>query len=220
MTIFLLALNGYVIDPESPQVPDMALTQNSQKLPEFNNENYGEYDVALAINRGFFNRIVQLSFNRGYFNTFKVEGEDKPIELSQVPIIKFEKINGKTRAKLDLQIQYKVAGIQSIFVRNPIKIDFDLILDFNRLADGKTQIVVDAVDMDSVNVDKRYIRMFASRVRKAVKDKFQGIELKGMELVDELPIPESIVGVPLEIVGSHWDKNGYIMMLLDIGFER
>lgn len=215
-----VGLNGYVIDPEKPQAPNLALTQNSQNLPEFSNENYGEYDVALAINRGFFNRIVQLSFNRGYFNIFEVEGEDRPIKLSQVPAIKFENKNGQTRAKLDLQIEYKVTGIQSVFVKNPIKIDFDLVLAFKQLEDGRIQIVVDGVDMDSVNVDKRYIRMFTSKVRKAVKERFQDVDLKGMELVDELPIPESIVGVPLKVVGSHWDKNGYIMMLLDIGFER
>lgn len=217
---FFLGLNGHVKDPERPQAPHLSLTQNSQRLPKFENEEFGSYDVALSINRGFFNRIVQLSYNRGYFNYFDVEGEDKPIKLSQVPTIKIFEKNGKAKAKLDLQIQYKVTGIQSVFVKNPIKIDFDLDLAFKQLPNGTVQIVVDGVDMDSVNVDKRYIRMFAGKVRKAVKERFKDVDLKGMELVDELPIPESIVGVPLKVVGSHWDKNGYIIMLLDFGFER
>ena len=215
-----LGLNGHVSDPLRPQAPQLALAQNAQKLPDFENESFGDYDVALSINRGFFNRIVQLSYNRGYFNTFDVEGEDEPIKLSQVPIIKIFEKNGKAQAKLDLQIEYKVTGVQSVFVKNPIKIDFDLDLAFKHLADGRVQIVVDGVDMESVNVDKRYIRMFTDKVRNAVKDRFKEVDLKGMELVDELPIPSSIVGVPLKIVGSHWDKNGYIMMLLDIGFDR
>ena len=153
-------------------------------------------------------------------HAFDVEGEDEPIKLSQVPIIKIFEKNGKAQAKLDLQIEYKVTGVQSVFVKNPIKIDFDLDLAFKHLADGRVQIVVDGVDMESVNVDKRYIRMFTDKVRNAVKDRFKEVDLKGMELVDELPIPSSIVGVPLKIVGSNWDKNGYIMMLLDIGFDR
>ncbi len=215
-----LGLNGYVNDPVKPQAPDLAIAQNAQRLPDFKNESYGDYDVALSINRGFFNRIVQLSYNRGYFNTFEVEGEDDPIKLSQVPTIKIFEKNGKTEAKLDLQIEYRVTGVQSVFVKNPIRIDFDLDLAFKQLEDGRVQIVVDGVDMDSVNVDKRYIRMFTGKVRSAVKERFKEVDLKGMELVDELPIPSSIVGVPLKIVGSKWDKNGYIMMLLDIGFER
>lgn len=215
-----LGLNGFVEDPVKPNAPNLSFNQNSQKLPKFENQNYGEYDVALSINRGFFNRIVQLSYNRGYFNTVDVEGEKEPIKLSQKPTIKIFEERGKAQAKLDLQIEYTVTGLSSVFVKNPIRIDFDLDLAFKELDNGKVQIVVAGIDMDSVNVDSKYIRMFKKKVRKAVRDKFKAIDLKGMELVDELPIPESIVGVPLKVVGSHWDKNGYIMMLLDIGFDR
>src|SRR5690606_14442450 len=110
------------------------------------------------VNEGCINRIVQLSYFRGYFNSFETE-DGESYTISSIPEFKLKGASDTKPAKLGVELEYTVTGVGATLVNNPIRINFDMFLDFP-VEDGKVKIIATEIDMDSVHVDKKYIKRF------------------------------------------------------------
>lgn len=211
-----VGLDGFVRDPMAKTTERLASRLVSRELPSLRGHEKSNHDMLMTLNQGFINKIIQLSADRQYFSKVDLDnGESIPITKNPELIL-----NGSSRPHLALEIEYEVTGLQALFVKNPIRISFNMIVDFAIGANGKTQLVGRGVDMNSVNLPDRYIRMFASKVRSAVTEKIEEMQgnLNGMVIVDEFPIPSTLFGIDLNVTNASIDRAGH--MLIHIDFKR
>ena len=209
-----IGLDGFVRDPSMRNTPALGAGLVSRQLPKVQNPESLSHDLILSLNQGFINKIVQLSANRGYFKSVDLENGEKII-LSKVPTVR---IDSKTIPYLALEIEYTVTGLQAAFVKNPIRIAFNMNIAFEVDRNtGLTKMVSRGVDLNSVFLDSKYIRMFAGTVRSAVNDKIKEMQkdLDGFEIVDEFPIPASLFGLNLKTRKTQIDKSGHLLLYID-----
>lgn len=184
------------------------------------------HDFVLSVNEGFINRIVQLSYARGYFNDFTTAKGEK-YKIAKVPVFKLKNSGTDSPARLSVELEYTVTGVGAALVRNPIRINFDMKLDFP-VENGKTKIIATEIDMDSVHVDKKYIRNFlgiaswSGVVMPRVRNEFKEAQndVRGMVLADDFPLPDTMAGIPLYIKGTKVDPNGHLMIHIDTDFDE
>jgi hypothetical protein len=209
-----LGLGAVVDDPASVRDVDLPQKLTSLRHPNLDKANVEDYDISLALNQGLINRIVQLSAKRGYFKNMDI-GDGETIQIVGQPILNMKGKGEGKPATLSLEIAYHVEGFQSIAVRNPVHINFDLNLDFP--IDPKTkkiQMLATGVDMDSIFVDSKYIRFFKKKVRKAVREQIKDMQpsIKGMEIADEIPVPTDLGGLILDMEKTEINEAGYLMI--------
>lgn len=207
---------GVKIDDPSARKKHAPIPQHHSSLkPKLSQSREENYDVTIALNEGFINRIIQLTAYRGYFSNMDVGGGEK-ISLYYPPVFNLK----NKKPTLSVVIVYTVKGFQSIFVKNPIQIELDLELDFPM--DKRTKdigIVVSGIDLDSVNVDSKFINMMGGAVRKAAKERVKEMQgsLVGRVLADELPIPSDFGGIVLEKEAVDVNRAGYLMIYNNFG---
>jgi hypothetical protein len=209
-----IGLGAVVDDPASVREINLPLKHTSLKHPNLEKSEVENFDISLALNQGLINRIVQLSSIRGYFKNMDIGGGET-IKIIGAPVLNMKGKGKGKPATLSLEIEYKVTGMQSIAVKNPIHINFDLNLDFP--IDPKTKkvkMVATGVDMDSVYLDSKYIRFFKKKVRKAVKEELKKMQpsIKGMEVADEIPVPTDLGGLILDMEKTDINEAGYLMI--------
>lgn len=174
----------------------------------------GASDFIFSLNQGVLNRVIQLSSERGYFNEIALESGES-IKLVKTPYLNMKGTKG---IKMGLEIEYQVTGFAAVFVKNPIHINFDLNLAFPISEDGKVKMVVDSIDLESAKVEDKYIRLFGSKVRAAVKEKLAEVngDMKGYMLTDDIPIPDNLGGITLKKIATQIDKNGHLKIYSEI----
>lgn len=216
-----LGLDGFVRDPVAKTTPILARHLISRTEPNLANESGNGHDMFMSLNQGFVNKIIQLSAERGYFRQVDLDNGDV-IPMTKTPELI---LNGRGRPSLGIEIEYRVTGAQALFVRNPIRLSFNLLIDFEvDSRTGRTQLVGKGVDIDSLHLDDRYIRMFAGRVRSAARDTLRDMQkdLDGMVIVDEFPIPDSLFGLSLSAKRARMDQSGHMIIYInfdeDLGF--
>ncbi len=204
-------------DPSASKQRELPPSHHAQKQPNLKSAKEENYDLTIAVNQGFINRIVQLTAYRQYFSNMPL-GNGQTISLAYPPVFNLKGKNKKP--SLSVVISYTVEGLAAIAVKNPIQIEMDLLLDFP--IDQNTKrigIEVSGVDMSTVHVPDRFIRMMAGVVRNsAVKQvgKLQG-SIKGMKLAEELPVPTDFSGIILEKQDVEVNESGYLMIYTNYG---
>jgi len=220
--ILHVGLGGYVYDPKFRNdiaVPQDSVAQNPPLAQTFKNV---QFDLALAINQGLFNRMLQYGHRRMYFSNMKTKSGDK------LDLVTYPKVNmiGKGTAQkpvtMRISTKYPVTGIQKIFVRSPIEITMDLEVEFNKTADGKYPMTLKGIDVDTAHVPDKFIRIFKGLVRSQIKKKVVGISkaIKGMVLSENLPIPQELGGIKLKMKELKIDPNGHIVVFMNIDLEN
>lgn len=208
-----IGLDAFVTDPL--KTSDFRLTQNliASRMPVLQPNVSDKYDLALALNMGFVNKIIHLSANRGYFKNVELEDGEK-ILLTKTPTLKL----AQAKPVLSLEIEYRVTGLSAAFVKNPIRISFDMLVDFVVDKDGQVSLIGNGIDLDSVFLDSKYIRAFAGTVRKSAKSKIEEMQggLRGYVIADALPIPEALFGLPMIPKKAMIERNGYLLVFLDL----
>lgn len=185
--------------------------QHMAKAPaKLVNNKYPNADFVFSLNQGVLNRVIQLSSERGYFDSIALDSGES-INLTKIPYMSLAAGKGP---KMGLEIEYTVTGFSAVFVKNPIRISFDLNLAFPISKSGKVEMLIDSIDLDSVNVDSKYIRLFPSKVRAAVAEKLAEVngDMKGFMLTDDVPIPDDLAGLSLRKTATDIDKNGHLMI--------
>ncbi|MEK6626894.1 MAG: hypothetical protein AABY86_18160 [Bdellovibrionota bacterium] len=215
-------INGYVYDPkfrDDLSVPADLVAANAPAVTTFSGV---EFDLALSLNQGLINRMLQYGQRRKYFSNMKTKGGEK-LDLVTAPKLTLlgKGLNNKP-ATLTIISRYTVTGWQKIFVRNPIQIKMDLELDFTRTSDGKNPMVVKGIDINSGYVDSKYIRLFKKTVRNKMKDKLKVISeaVAGMVLSEDLPLPKELGGIPIQTKLTRIDPNGHLIVFMDLGLTQ
>lgn len=214
-----LTLDGYLKDKVKGAVAaDQSLMASRPPLGHRISTNS---DFVLSVNEGFINRIVQLSYNRGYFNEFDT-ADGETYKIAEIPKFKIKNSGDGVPPRLEVELEYTVTGVGAALVNNPIRINFDLKLDFP-VEDGQIKIIATDIDMDSVKVDKKYIRRFLGmmswsgvvmpQVRKRFKDAAK--DIRGLVLADEFPLPASMGGIPLFVRKTEIEPSGHLLIDID-----
>ena len=219
--------NSFIVDP---QKDDVALpSQPHMDTPaDLSGVDPSTYDIALSLDQSFVDRLLQLSFNRGYFAN--VKSGDTTIKLLQAPVISADPSGQKDHVKLHLSIENVVEAkgwTQSLkyflAIRNPLQVAFDM--DVKVVVDkenNRIQLVENQVDLDSMVVDPSFIKNgLTKQVIAGVKDYFAKnvntpLTTKPSELAN-LPMPKSIIGVPIHINTVEAQTNGHFVLYLSYG---
>jgi hypothetical protein len=100
----------------------------------------------------------------------------------------------------------------------------DMELDMTlRIEDGShgPKIVVEGIDTSSVKVDERTIRMFKGTVLKKVRDSIKEANdwyrTHEEALIDNLPIPPGVLGIPIRVKEIRAESTGYMVLYLEYG---
>lgn len=212
-------LKGFVLDPKYDRdldIPQNLLARAAPLAQTFAGE---EYDLALSLNQGFINRILQYSNRRGYFKKLEVSG-GQTLNLVEMPRLNFINKGGASNkpATLSIKTKYTLEGWKKIFIRNPLQISMDMEIVFTKNDRGQTQMVIAGIDLDSVNLPDRYIRVFKKTVRKNVRKMLADISrsVKGTVLSENLPLPTDIAGVGLTTLKTKIDPNGHLIIFMNV----
>ena len=218
-----LGLAGYVEDPaSSTYLPIRGMVQG-KGTPVLSGKYGKKYDVALALNQGLFNRVLQLSHQRGYFKKVPSGAKGEFIELVEAPVFRFDHHGARDHVKLRLVLNYWPTGLERVAIKGPMRIGFNLDARFARMPDGSTSILMDHLDKDSVEIDKNAIRFdfFEERVLKGVADRIdaenRGMKKSAKSLADHFPVPETLFGVPIVTNGFEVLPNGYLVLYTEFG---
>ena len=78
-------------------------------------------------------------------------------------------------------------------------------------------LVIESIDENSLILEDKYIRAFSGTVRSSARDtlKEYSKELRYYPLSENLPIPESIFGIPLKYNFYNIDAKGNIILYID-----
>ncbi|MBI2522290.1 MAG: hypothetical protein HYV97_17860 [Bdellovibrio sp.] len=215
-------LNGYVYDPkfrEDIGIPADLVAANAPAVTTFIGV---DFDLALSLNQGLINRMLQYGQRRQYFSNMKTKSGEK-LDLVTAPKLTLVGKGAANRpATLTILSKYTVTGWQKIFVRNPIQIKMDLELDFARTSDGKNPMLVKGIDINSASIDSKFIRLFKKTVRNKMKDKLKDISkaVSGMVLSEDLPLPKELSGIPISTKLTKIDPNGHLVVFMELGLTE
>ena len=213
------ALNSFIKDPResgSSALDDRHTGTWGAQVRSLDSKNF---DVAISLNQGMINRLLQLSRKRGYYNNIST-ASGATYNLVEQPMFDFKgRIPGSSLPPaLKLKILYNVDGFSSIAVNNPIQIEFELKVK-TVIKNGKVQLVTDGVVNDSVYVPRSAARweFLWPKVLSSAREQLQGMnsDLRGIVLSDELPLPTDVLGFPMTLTGSTIDPNGNILVFLN-----
>lgn len=217
-------LGAFVEDPTVEQKALPALERGLQ-APNFESSKGSKADIGIAINENLLNRALQLSFNRGYFDKIPLS-KDESIKLVSSPYIVLDGSKGANRAVLRLDVNYKLTNwvARNFAVRNPLHMKMNLVLRLVKTPKGM-KIVQEAIDLDSLWIDPASLRRWglSKTVYKGVKE-ILGKTNKGYKeneslLTEEVPLPEALYGVPLELKEFE-SKDGYMKLFLNLGGRK
>ncbi|HAZ12290.1 MAG: hypothetical protein A2X86_03545 [Bdellovibrionales bacterium GWA2_49_15] len=211
-------LNAFIKDPKYSTVPALDDRQTAFLGVQTRTLNRHAFDVAVSLNEGFINQLLQLSDRRGYYD-YTTTSDGTQYENVHRPQFALGGRTGLSNGLppiVKLKIKYNVTGVKQYAVNNPIEVEFDLKLRYP-IKNGKAQIVVDGVDRDSVYVAARFARfeILWPKVLEAAKDTLAGMDLSGMVLCDEIPVPTDLFGFPMRITHAEPDANGHILVFMD-----
>ena len=204
----LLGLDARFDDPTLSEKKPLSTQYLAEQSGNLLKGTYPNSDFIFSLNEGVLNRVIQLSTLRGYFDQIDLDSGEA-IKLVKTPYLSLK--NGK--GKMPLEIEYQVTGFSAVFVKNPIHIKFDLNLAFPVDNEGKISMQVESIDVNSSIVEDKYIRLFGSKVRSAVKDTLSEVnnDMKGYLLTDDIPIPDDLAGIKLQKIGTEID-NGHLLI--------
>lgn len=219
-------LNAYVEDPINTRSTPLR-TNGSKGVVSFNQLDPSKYDIGLSLDRSLINRILQLSYERKNFEKIE-QSNGSVLKLMAAPTMDYVKSPAgevikaqETFMKLRVSVENKP---KSMFLKNTIVVDFDIIAKVRQLSD-KTgmQLVLHSIDVDSMYLDDKYISLagalFKGKVREGVKDELR-TQSAGWKKTEEvipgsLPLPPEILGLKLDINKVTFDPNGHLVMYLD-----
>lgn len=218
-----LGLGGFFEDPEaSHDLPMRGLVQ-AKGAPALSGKYDGKYDIALALNQGLLNRVLQLSHERGYFRKVSSGKKGEFIRLADAPVFHFDHKGDREYVKLDLAVDYEPKGMEKVAIKGPLRVGFTMNVRLQRTANGGTAMIKDGLDQDSIRIDKSAIRFkfFEERVIKGVQEKIaaESLDMKKnpKALVDRFPVPEALFGVPIVTSAFEVLPGGYLVIYSEFG---
>lgn len=218
-------LSAFVEDPLNYKSTP-AKSAKSRGTPPFNVVSTSEYDIGLSIDRALINRILQLSYERKNFEKIQ-QSDGSSLKLRAAPSIDFVSPPAgafvaptETFIKLHVSVENEP---DSIFLKDTIVVDFDIIAKLRQKADNSgMQMVLYSIDLDSVWLDPAYIsfagKLLKGKVISAIKDQLK--KKSSMWKINEeaipgvFPLPPKILGLNLDIQRVLMAQEGHLVMFL------
>lgn len=229
-----ISLKAFVEDPKNPRSRPLT-GASSRGLPHFSDINNSSYDIAMSLDRGMINRILQLSFERKLYENIDI-GDGKTLKLMTAPTVDFVNYAPPTPDSAFLKIKTKVKvpkgsvkGIDKLALKDNFEVAFELIA---KLRKSKTQpgleIQLFSIIERSVVLDESYIRgighLMKEKVKKSVREKLMEIAKEWQKtenlIPGTLPLPPEILGIKLDIRKLRLDPKGHIVMFLTYAQEQ
>lgn len=215
-----VALGVSINDPSRSRQSPYFGRREGAAWPALNLIQPSEYDIALSLNLDLINRLLQLSFERGYFDDIVLDS-GASLKIVNVPHFVVDPKLASDRAKLHIRAAQKVKGFQKVAVRSPLEFEADIEVKLVRTEEGALAVELARIDEHSITVDDRYIKMGLFRsavlgsVHRKVRAANQSLAAKPKRLVDQLPIPQELAGVPIRIKAFQSDRNGHLVIYVE-----
>ncbi len=229
--VLALELAAYIEDPSrrSPRPEASAMARGAANLAGTDPKTY---DLAMTINRGLINRILQLSHGRGYFDRLDL-GDGETIKLWKAPTVDLDPSAGNSprefaQLRASIGVESEVSGfMESLATSGPVRVTFDI---YGRIYPNPTggkglRVRADRIDVASVRVERSSLSwigaIFSGSVESAARKKVQAaaaqLAAKPAEIPADIDLPPEFFGQRLQPKGLRVDRNGHLTMLLDFG---
>jgi hypothetical protein len=225
-------INTFIEDPLSNQHVALPTAARAKSAPNLSAIDPSTYDIALQVDEGFINRLLQLSYLRGYFNSINEAG-GKPLHLVVAPTITADGTTAADQLKMHIVLDYTndPTGLltklfENLFIEKVLRLTFDMAVYVK--SDTKTGEVIlqeGPIDVNSVSVDPSGIKLPGSLVHGKVMDAIQSTMTKFNQdlavtpstLTTPLIVPNSIGGIPIVLKTVQADPSGNIMVYVEYG---
>ncbi|MCX7979294.1 MAG: hypothetical protein N2578_09860, partial [Bdellovibrionaceae bacterium] len=180
------------------------------------------YDIALSVDRGLINRILQLSFHRQNFSQVSA-GDGTFMRLTQAPVVDFMPQPPGTspwEAWMKIRIAPEIEP-DSIAFKKKIVAEMDVHAVLRRSEQKKGfEIVLRKIDLDSVYIDPSYFSfiggMFKGLVMDGVRRRIAKTNRSWSQVENVLPgvldLPPALMGIKLDVIRVTMDPRGHLVM--------
>jgi hypothetical protein len=230
-----LKMSAFVEDSQSQMNIPLPSQDRAKSPPNLSAVDPSTYDIAMQLDEGFVNRLLQLSFLRGYFTSIPEPGSP-PIKMVTAPLLMADGTTSPDMAKLHLTILYEdIPGSNAknffqkelnkletaLVIDNPLEISFDMEVKIQVDPTTNTVVLIEGpIDTDSGTIDPKYIKIqkFKSNVmealKKALTEHNAAVQMTPSILTNPIAVPQSIAGVPIKINDVQADPSGNFMLYL------
>lgn len=228
-----IQLKAYVEDTLNPN-SSLIAANGSRGPTRMTDLPVDEYDIAMSIDRGMINRILQLSFERRLFENLQV-GPQGSMQLTSVPTVDFitpppgaPLYRGEAYLKIFVKARVPegtVVGINKLGLKDGFETSFELVAKMRKVPykTSGVEILLYDIDLNSVWVNPNDMtwlgrNMLKGKVLRGVKEELGKIasawKTKEEKLPGVLPLPPEIIGIKLEIDHMVLVPTGHLVMYL------
>ncbi|MBS1969769.1 MAG: DUF2785 domain-containing protein [Bdellovibrionales bacterium] len=224
-----ISLAAYAEDPVNPNV-NLAPGMGSRGVPTLNHLPVANYDIAMTLDRGLINRILQLSFLRKNFEKIP-QSDGTSLKLTEAPLLDYITPPAATTDKetyLKLKVSVEVEPHKPLWLDDKVILSFDLVCKLRRSQKGDEgmEIAQQYIDTNSVVMDKKYLTIagkiaegLGGQVTKGIKEELKTRSkdwVKNNETIPgSLDLPPAFLGMKLDIQKVTMDPNGHLLMYLN-----
>lgn len=231
-----IKLNAFVEDSNRPYL-SITPSLNAKGTLSLNRVNPADYDIALAIDRGFINRMLQLSYLRGVFNGMAID-KTKPngpkMDLTRQPEFQYvatpvgaPQAPGITYLKMVTTARIHKGFLQGMkqkaALKEPFEVDLAVVVKMMKDKYGQILLYYYGIDANSVNIKPEYLTgigsLFDGTVRKEAIAALEQVAAdwratNALVSGDPLPIPTEVGGIRLEPQTISFDPSGHLVMYM------
>lgn len=223
-----ITLAAYAEDPVNPNVT-LAPGTAARGAPSLNLLPQTSYDIAMTLDRGLINRILQLSFLRKNFEKIP-QSDGTSLKLTAAPTLDYVSPPAKTSDKetyLKLRVSIETEPNKPFWLEDKIVLAFDLIAKL-RPAQGAEgmEIAQQYIDTNSLSMDSKYLTLagkiaegLGGKVTKGIKEELQTRSKDWVKNNEKIPgtldLPPAFLGMKLDIQKVTMDPKGHLVMYLN-----
>lgn len=222
----MVGLSAFIDDPKARNPRAQVSRLQVKEAPALDHLNATTYDVALTISEDLVNRLLGLGYQRGYYPTLAVPG-DQPLELLQAPEFRFTRGTSSDHGKLHIKVKHYADGKleKATMFGNQLTFELDLNARLIHTLAGKLSVAVDSIDVDTLSVYTNSLlpgtrRIAIGRIVKKLRKANVTLAKTPHSVVDALPIPSQINGIPIQVKDFRADPHGYLVLYLEYDLGR
>jgi hypothetical protein len=220
-----LGLSGFIEDPKARNPFAEVSRRQVTQPPALDLVNPATFDAAIAINEDLVNRVIGMGYQRGYesMRSLDIAGS-APLKVLQPPEFHFN--SSADRGKLHLRVLHKVEGItEEMAIRGEVTFEMDINARLVHNAAGNLSVVADSVDTGSLKIDYSTVHglfrgIVHSKLMGHLTSTNQDLAKKPKVIVDALPVPNQIEGIPIKIRDFRADPHGYLVLYAEFDLSR
>jgi hypothetical protein len=222
-------LAAYAEDPVNPNA-GLAPGTGARGAPTLNHLNAANYDIAMTLDRGLINRILQLSFLRKNFEKIP-QSDGTSLKLTTAPLLDYITPPAATTDQetyLKLRVSVEVEPHKPLWLDDKIILSFDLVckLRHSQKTGEGMEISQQYIDTNSVSMNPKYLTFagkiaegLGGQVTKGIKDELKTRSKDWVKNNETIPgtldLPPAFLGMKLDIQKVTMDPTGHLLMYLN-----